>query len=343
MVKHLLLLLALCLPAFAQDGKPDCGPVAINFNATGQATTPIDNRQSGCIFWVVQYENAGFGALTITFQQAAGNVTAGMFGTYAGTVVSGAVAATNTTGLVSTFGNGTVNTQWLRVRISGTMGSGTVTGSVFGYKTGAPGSGGGTGGTGCPNPCPVQGVSAAGAVPTEPPVYAAGFDGTDKQPLRTDTGGRLEPSGVAAALVNGASNIPAQPASAGSPLIYSIRPFSFNGATWDKNFYCPNQAAFTLSAGTDVVIVAGTMGTFSYICHIDFSNDSSQTLAVRQGTGSTCGTNTAVIAGTYGAMIAYAMDWQPTAALHTTVAARDVCLHFGSAVTGGGVVMYAQQ
>lgn len=342
MVKHLLLLLALCLPVFAQDGKPDCGPVAINFNATGQATTPIDNRQSGCIFWVVQYENVGFSALTVTFQQATGNVTAGAFGTYTGTVVSGAVAATNTTGLVSTFANGTVNSQWLRVTLTGTMGTGTVTGTLYGYKTGTPGSSSGPPSAGCPNPCPVDGPTAAGSPPTTPPVLQAGIDGTNIRTVRTDTNGREEPAFVAATLADGATNTPQIPAAGAAQMNNVERPYAFNSATWDRQFFCTLQTPFTLSAATDVVIAAGVSSTTIKLCHIDFANDSSQTVLIRQGTGVTCGSNTASLAGTYAAAIAFAMDYQPTAALHSTVAARDVCLHFGAAVTGGGVAIYAQ-
>ena len=43
----------------------------------------------------------------------------------------------------------------------------------------------------CPNPCPVEGVDAAGAAPTVPPLAVAGFDGTNNQRIKTDTSGDL--------------------------------------------------------------------------------------------------------------------------------------------------------
>ncbi len=127
---------------------PDCGPVAFTLTASGQSSAVIDNRHVGCVTWVVQYGNTGFSALTLTFQQAAGNLTPGAYGTYAGSVVTGAVAPTSTTGQVSTFSNGTVLSQWLRVTLSGTMGTGSVTGTLYGYRTGLAGGGGGGGGSG---------------------------------------------------------------------------------------------------------------------------------------------------------------------------------------------------
>ena len=50
---------------------------------------------------------------------------------------------------------------------------------------------------GCSSPCQVEGVTTAGVPPTENPVLDSGWDGTNKQTLLTDTGGRLIQGGYA--------------------------------------------------------------------------------------------------------------------------------------------------
>lgn len=151
------------------------------------------------------------------------------------------------------------------------------------------------------------------------------------------------PPGTATAQTDGATNTPVVPTyTAGAAGNTPILPYAFNGATWDRQFVCTNQAPITISAGTDVVIIAGVSSTAIRICHIDFASDTTATFTIRQGTGTTCGTNTATLAGAYPNATTFAMDYQPTAALRTTVTARDVCLHVSTAATVGGVVVYAQ-
>ena len=164
-------------------------------------------------------------------------------------------------------------------------------------------AGGGSGGTGCPNPCPV--IQSNGALLN--------------------------------ATVQGAD------ANAGAA---SHNPFLtawLNAGNLQESWVCPNQAAFNLSAGTDVLIVAGTMGAKTYVCHLDFSSDTSATFTVRQGTtvSTPCDTGTAAVTGAYPNVTQYAMDYQPTAALHTTTNANNLCLHASATVNAaGGTVFY---
>jgi hypothetical protein len=181
-------------------------------------------------------------------------------------------------------------------------------------------------GAGCPNPCPVVGTAADGAVPTGNPILAAGFDGTNTQTLLTDTSGRQIVTPQAA--VGAAS---------GNPFPTGYRDDSGNVLA-DYGF--PDQAAVTISAGTDTVIVSGVMSTNTYVGHISFSLDSAQTVTIRQGTGSTCGTNTAILYGPAPNVTAVALDYDSKGPLHTTVAARDLCLHLGGSATVGGGIVY---
>lgn len=117
----------------------------------------------------------------------------------------------------------------------------------------------------------------------------------------------------------------------------------FNGATYNREFQCTLSAAITLAAGTDVVIVTNGGGsTVTKICGFSFSSDTSADVTIRQGTGATCATNQVALSGAYENVLGLALDFGNNGALRTTVAARDVCLHFSAASTVGGIVTYAQ-
>jgi len=115
----------------------------------------------------------------------------------------------------------------------------------------------------------------------------------------------------------------------------------YNGTTYDVPFSCPNQAAFNLSAGTDVRIITGSASHTVRICHLDYASDTSADLTIRQGTGTTCLTNTLALTGVYKTITGIVQDYTPIAPLKVSVAARDVCLHFSAASTVGGFVTYA--
>lgn len=333
-----------------QTQAPDC-QLFFNFTAVGQVSGPLANYGAGsvngpalCDTWTLGYASRGFSAVSLEVQSAplgASATTAGTFVTYIGTVSSGANPNTSTTGAQTKLSNGTVSIPWIRVTLGSATGSGNVVGILQGWNTGNSGGGGGGGGSGCANPCPVEGVDAAGVAPTVPPVAVSGFDGTNGQRLRTDTTGHLDPSGAATAQVDGASNTPTIPKVNGAVETVPIYAYNFNGVTWDRQAACTNRQAFNLSATTDVVIVTGTAAKTTRLCHVSFANDSAQTFVFRSGTGSTCGTGTTALTGTYGASVNGAFDFGPLSPLKAQAAADDSCLHFGAAVTGGGVAIYA--
>ncbi len=113
-------------------------------------------------------------------------------------------------------------------------------------------------------------------------------------------------------------------------------------ANYDREYVCDKQQAFNLAAATDVVVVPAAASKTTKICHLDFSVDTGQTATIQQGTGSTCGTSTAALTGGYALASTFAMDYSNKASLRNTTTNVDTCLHFSSAVTGGGVAIYAQ-
>lgn len=208
-------------------------------------------------------------------------------------------------------------------------GSGTVSGVLYGFKAG-PSSGGATPGTPCPGtvgtPCVVDGVTASGSPPSTPPVLVAGQDGTNVETIKTDTAGDVLVAGPAAV-----------GAAAKSPITTGVQDDSGNVLAL---YAFPDQASFSVSAGADVVAITGTAAKNTFVGHIAMSWDSAQTVTIRQGTGSTCGSNTATLYGPFANLLAFTLDFDSASALHTTVAARDICVHFGGAVTGGGGAVY---
>lgn len=121
----------------------------------------------------------------------------------------------------------------------------------------------------------------------------------------------------------------------------AVAPSYFNGTSYDAPFECPNQAKINLSAGTDVRIATGSAAHTIKICHVDYASDTTATMTIRQGTGSTCGTSTVALTGDYPNVTGIVQDYTPLAPLKVSVSNSDVCLHFSAASTIGGFVTYA--
>lgn len=410
--------------AFAQTSRsivqPDC---VIDFSLNGTTSTIAGGpgtcgaNTSGVIQWRIAYKSTGFTGVTLAVQSAPDNSgVPGAWVTFAGTVVEGINPNTSTT-QASTNLSGFY--PWVRVNLTGSVGTGLITGVLYGCRepgcaaslnvsatiagiidvqgpvpagtpqTGQPLPGGGTDTSGNAQPIKldtsgrqqVVGAAAAGSPPAGAPVPAAGTDGTnirtiltdsngrpvvvggaasgavqagnpvpiagndgtDVRTIATDTSGQQIPSNTSTAGADGVSNTTSGPAGAGgASLYYRVLPLVFNSSTNDRQFACTNQAPVTITAATDTVLVAGVASTNIRVCHLDFSTDTIATFTIRQGTGATCGTSTATVAGAYPNVSTFAMDYQPTAALRTTVTARDLCLHASTSVTAGGVIVYAQ-
>jgi hypothetical protein len=133
------------------------------------------------------------------------------------------------------------------------------------------------------------------------------------------------------------------PDAAGSPpTTPPVQQGVFDGTNVQRAFIAPLSNAISLSAGTDVVIVAGTAATTTYVVKFDMSWDNAAAVTIRQGTGTTCLTNTLALSGAYNNLVALFEDYTPASALRNTIQGRDICLHFSTSVTGGGQAIYTQ-
>ena len=145
-MRKLFAIALLAVSAYGQGGPPDC---TANFTLSAVGPSAGVSNQ-GCIFWNVAYQSTGFSGLSLTLQQApdAGG-TPGTWKTFAGTGELGSNPSTSITGAFYTIlASDTDLAAWVRVNLSGITGSGTVKGSMFGYKTYAAAAGGGGGGGG---------------------------------------------------------------------------------------------------------------------------------------------------------------------------------------------------
>lgn len=137
-----------------------------------------------------------------------------------------------------------------------------------------------------------------------------------------------------------ASVVTVQGAPSMTPLL--VNETLWNGTSWDNSFVSINQALISVSATTDVVIVAGSGSLTTRITKFDIGWDTTADISITQGTGTKCATSTVTLAGPYKNFTALFEDYTAVSALRNTVAGRDICLHFSTAVTGGGQVFYAQ-
>ena len=171
-MKKYLLAAALAISVYGQT--PDCIS-SFTLSAAGSSNALKDQ---GCIFWNFAYTSTGFTGLSLLLQQAPDNAgVPGSFVTFAGTTVLGSNPGTSTTGAYFTATASATNlAAWLRVTLSGTTGTGTIIGFIYGYKTYPGASGSGGGGSGCTAPCVVIGPDAVGATPTQPPVQSGFVD-----------------------------------------------------------------------------------------------------------------------------------------------------------------------
>lgn len=314
-MKQKLLLIVFLLGMFAfglqaQNPTPVPPDCVININnwTTAQSSASFPNYFAACQSWTLQYTSVGFTGLTLTFQSApaATATTPSTFVTYAGTTVTGSNPNTSTVGANATFSNGIVDIPYVRLTLSGLTGTGTVFGVLYGYKSGYTGGGGGG----------IPGSACPGTVGT--PCIVA-------QATAANLNAQIQGAGAAAAALTG------------NPVLQGVS----DGTNVQNAYTCTNRAAVSISSATDVTIITATAAKTIRLCHLDFSSDTTADLTIRQGTGTTCGTSQLDLTGAYKNILGIAEDYTPAAPLTTTVAARDVCLHFSTNVTAGGVAIYA--
>jgi hypothetical protein len=182
-MKTLLLALLIIPLAYSQQLQPvestqaDCGKFIAPITTAGTFVSAVVNNKdgAGCDGWVVTYSSFGFATVSVLLQDAP-LTTAGAAGTFvafAGTIVTGSVNPTTATTQGEIRATGYF--PYVRVQIT-TTGAGYLTAEFHGFKNNPNSGSGAPAGTGCPNPCPVIGPTAAGSPPTTAPVLIAGFD-----------------------------------------------------------------------------------------------------------------------------------------------------------------------
>lgn len=101
----------------------------------------------------------------------------------------------------------------------------------------------------------------------------------------------------------------------------------------------------TLSTATDAVLVSGTSGKKTYLTKLQLSWDNSATVTYRQGTtvSTACDTSTAALSGGQANLVALFDDFgSDFSYLTTSATGLDICIHYSTAVTGGGYVFSNQ-
>ena len=104
---------------------------------------------------------------------------------------------------------------------------------------------------------------------------------------------------------------------------------------------CDQSAVISISGSGLTQIVAASGAKQVRICHISVSNSAGSTVQIEYGTGSNCGTGTTALTGVYQNVATMALDF-PTRAELDAPSGDAVCLNYGTSVTAGGTVLYAQ-
>ncbi len=355
--RHGLLWLILAVPLYAQQSGPVATPqpnclLQFQLPQSGQTVAPFnspafDNRFVGCSSFSVSVQvPTTISALSLVVQTAADNgstqCSTCTWATF--TAATGSNPNTLTTGWTATFTTGTsAYFAWLRVQLTSKTGTGQVTGKLFSSIAGGGGSGSGGG---CPGtvgtPCVVVGPTAAGSPVATSPVLVAGSDGTNVQPLNTDSFGGLQPGSLSEVTGDGQPDLVTAFASDGGLTYNLTRQWIFNGATWDRQFLCPHQVLVTLADATLTALVPVSGATVVRVCSVHMSTSGApETVSLLQGTGVACAGAPVTIDAFLG-VTALAIDYSPNGALRTA-ASNGLCVQQSGAAQAAKVwVSYAQ-
>lgn len=104
---------------------------------------------------------------------------------------------------------------------------------------------------------------------------------------------------------------------------------------------CDMSAVISISGSGLTQIVAASSGKKVRICHVSLSNSAGSTVQLEYGTGTNCGMGTAALTGVYQNVATMGLDF-PVRSELTAPSGDAVCLNYGTSVTAGGTVVYAQ-
>ena len=358
-----VLLLASLLAWFGRDGvraqPPDCTlpinvPVgtAVPFNIG-----PFDNRTAGCTTWQITYNSTVYSALSLLVQTAPNSSgVPGSWSTF--TAVTGANPNTTITQNVSTFGGVTSYFPWLRVQLTSATGAGTISGRLYGWRIPPGGTttavisgtvdvdlvevvGTATVTGGIAGSQGVGGLAADGAALAGRPVLIAGTDGTNAQSLRVDSTGAPIPAVIATAITDDLTNTPTTITGGASSVVdQRTYPFLFDGATWDRQFACSNNAFVNLSGSGNTEIVPLTAAKSIRLCQVYFSSTAPQDIKLTRGTGANCGTGTNDLGPLFKSVQSGLMNFGAESAILVT-SANAVCMNQSAVQATGVWVTYA--
>lgn len=103
---------------------------------------------------------------------------------------------------------------------------------------------------------------------------------------------------------------------------------------------CNQRLAFSVSASGNTQILAAVGGQTITVCHISMSYASSVDWSLTQGTGTNCATGNALVTGAYSSITGVALD-RDISPIALSVS-QALCVNNGSAVIGGGLLIYKQ-
>lgn len=333
-MRKLLLVFVLSIPMFGQvasvfSQQPDCW-MTFNLRANG-ATPAFDNTTKGCTLWAVQYAASGYGSLSLVTQTApaigggAGSVLPGSWSTF--TAATGINPNTSIVGAISTFGSPTAIFAFLRVNLTASAGTGTLQGSLFGWRIPAQTGGGGSGCVGTVGtPCIVAGPDATGSSPTQSPVAVSGLQGGLIQPFVMDNSSSLQ-----------VTCLPNDPC-------FTLPLVTVDGGGTIGQFVGNAYQAFSLSAATTTTVVTHSSGS-THLTNLSLTLTTAltgtQNMLIVEGTGSNCGTSTVTMMGPFYAFQFFSPPLS-NSTLQTAAAGDDICLVFSTTVTGGGGALFAR-
>jgi hypothetical protein len=373
----LLYLLAL-FPALllAQQKQPvsslqeDCG-VTFSFNTASSGaqaagtftagstgtTSIIDNRQVGCLDWIVTYApNTAVASVSLAFQIATDVLgVPTTWSNYAGTLNSGINPNTAiTAGGAVTDATGP-KYPFLRMNMTVLTGAGaTISGRLYGWKR-RPTSVSIVAGGGCPGtvgtPCVVDGPTASGSPPTTPPVLIAGSNGTILKTLLTNAQGGLVPAGIAGVDLGDNINFntnftPQLMNNSGtlSSMALPIIPYLVGDlGGFNRALSCTNRANVTLTTIGLTRIITNPGSLTIHICSLSLSFASPVDIQVVEGTQvmTACDTGPTNMTGLFRSVTGFDPAWGSNAALTQATFNDDVCISMSANVNGGGVVIYS--
>ena len=109
----------------------------------------------------------------------------------------------------------------------------------------------------------------------------------------------------------------------------------------ESPFTCNQTASVALTAAGNTQLVAAVAGQRIRVCHLSLSFVSMVDFSLHEGTGVACATGDTAITGTYQDILTVALDPSSAGAIRTA-SGQALCANLGVAVTGGGVITYAQ-